>query len=314
MKEMKLPWQVIDLLAQTNDIYQLRLLEWAFVKAQGTLQHVDKNLKRINLQLVRDVAEIEIPLSFLTTDKAHASEHVKRAFELQNVNFLAAYEGRPIFIKAIAFPRIRRTPEGIFIRYYIHKSLWLALIDFSRGYRRLDIASLARLKRPLTCMIYFLIAKQTAPLIFNLDTFRNLLRLPDAYKKKSNLIARVLEPARGELTHTNTNFTYTFDTNTKGKTPQQITLTPTALAAERSEEIVKVADRLQIDITHEAAEYLEYKFAASQTDLKTIAPLLAHLTTPAAQVDELARIHTAALRAGARNPIAYLIATLQKKS
>lgn len=314
MKEIKLPWQVIDLFAQINDIYQFRLLEWAFVKAQGTLKLVDKNLQAFNIQLVRDVAEIDIPLSFITTDKAHASEHVKRAFQLQNVDFMARYEDRPILIKAIAFPRIRRTPDGIFIRYYIHKSLWLALIDFSHGYRRLDIASLAKIKRPTTVMIYFMVARQTAPIVFNIATFRNLLRLTDAYKKKSNLIARVLEPAREELQHANTNFTYQFDTNTKGKTPQQITLTPTAQAAERSEEVEKIADRLQIDITHEAAEYLEYKFGATQTDLKIIAPHLAHLTTPAAQVEELARIHTAALRAGARNSIAYLIATLKKKS
>lgn len=314
MKEIKLPWQVLDLLAQTNDIYQLRLLEWVFVKAQGTLRQVDKNLQRINIQLIRDVCEIEIPISFLTTDRAHAAEHVKRAFALQNVDFMAAYEGRPIIIKAIAFPRLLRKENGIFIRYYIHKSLWLALIDFSHGYRRLNIAALANLKRPTTVLLYFLISSQRNDLTFNLDTFRNMLRLSDAYTKKSNLIARVLEPARAELRNAQTNFTYSFDSNRKGKTPTQITLTPTAQAAERSEEIEQLADRLQIDITHEAAEYLEHKFQATPADLKAIAPHLAHLTTPAAQVDELARIHTTALRNGARNPIAYLIAALKGQS
>lgn len=314
MKEIKLPWQVFDLLAQTNDIYQLRLLQWAFVKAQNTLQHVDKNLQRINLQLVRDVCEIEIPLSFLTVDQAHAADHIRRAFELQNVDFLATYEGRPIQIKAIAFPRLVRKSEGMFIRYYIHKSLWLALIDFSHGYRRLNISVLSKIRRPTTILLYFLISSQNQDITLKLDTFRNMLRLPKAYTKKSNLIARVLEPARNELATAQTTFAYKFDSNTKGKTPNTITLQPIPQQPERSEGAEQLADRLQINMHTEVAEYLRDKFNATDTDLKVIAPHLDNTQTPYTQIDTIAQIHTNALRHGARNPIAYLIASLKRQS
>lgn len=314
MKEIKLPWQVFDLLAQTNDIYQLRLLQWAFVKAQNTLQHVDKNLQRINLQLVRDVCEIEIPLSFLTIDQAHAADHIRRAFELQNVDFLATYEGRPIQIKAIAFPRLVRKSEGMFIRYYIHKSLWLALIDFSHGYRRLNISVLSKIRRPTTILLYFLISSQNQDITLKLDTFRNMLRLPKAYTKKSNLIARVLEPARDELATAQTTFTYKFDSNTKGKTPNTITLQPIPQQPERSEGAEQLADRLQINMQSEVADYIRDKFNATDADLRTIAPHLDTTQTPFAQIDTIAQIHTNALRNGARNPIAYLIASLKRQS
>ena len=314
MKEIKLPWQVFDLLAQTNDIYQLRLLQWAFVKAQNTLQHVDKNLARINLQLVRDVAEIEIPLSFLTTDQAHAADHIRRAFELQNVDFLATYEGRPIQIKAIAFPRLLRKSEGMAVRYYIHKSLWFALIDFSHGYRRLNIGVLSKIRRPTTILLYFLISSQTNEITFKLETFRNMLRLPNAYTKKSNLIARVLEPARAELATAQTNLAYKFDSNTKGRTPNTITLQPIPQQPERSEGAEQLADRLQINMHSEVADYLRNKFNATDADLRTIAPHLDNTQTPFAQIDTIAQIHTNALRNGARNPIAYLIAALKRQS
>lgn len=314
MKEIKLPWQVFDLLAQTNDIYQLRLLQWAFVRAQGTLNHVDKNLQRINLQLVRDVAEIEIPLAFLTTDLAHAAEHIRRAFELQNVDYLATYEGRPIQIKAIAFPRLVRKPEGMHIRYYIHKSLWLALIDFSHGYRRLNIGVLSKLRKPTTVLLYFLISSQTRDYTLKLDTFRNMLRLSPAYSKKGNLIARVLEPARRELANAQTTFTYTFDSNTKGRTPSSITLHPIPQQPERSEGAEQLAERLQINMHNEVADYLREKFNATDADLRTIAPHLDNTQTPYAQIDLIAQIHTNALRNGARNPIAYLIASLKRQS
>ena len=314
MKEIKLPWQVFDLLAQTNDIYQLRLLQWAFVKAQSTLQHVDKNLQRINLQLVRDVAEIEIPLSFLTTDQAHAADHIRRAFELQNVDFLATYEGRPIQIKAIAFPRLVRKSEGMAVRYYIHKSLWLALIDFSHGYRRLNISVLSKIRRPNTILLYFLISSQSQEITLKLDTFRNMLRLSNAYTKKSNLIARVLEPARDELATAQTTFAYKFDSNTKGKTPNTITLQPIPQQPERSEGAEQLADRLQINMHTEVADYLRNKFNATDADLRTIAPHLDTTQTPFAQIDTIAQIHTNALRHGARNPIAYLIASLKRQS
>lgn len=314
MKEIKLPWQVFDLLAQTNDIYQLRLLQWAGVKAQSTLQGFDKNLQRINLQLVRDVCELEIPLSFLTTDQAHAADHIRRAFELQNADFLATYEGRPIQIKAIAFPRLVRKSEGMFIRYYIHKSLWLALIDFSHGYRRLNITVLSKIRRPTTILLYFLISSQKQDITLKLDTFRNMLRLPNAYTKKSNLIARVLEPARDELANAQTTFVYKFDSNTKGKTPTTITLQPITQAPERSEEAERLADRLQINMPGEVADYIRGKFNATDADLKTIAPHLDNTQTPYAQIDTIAQIHTNALRTGARNPIAYLIASLKRQS
>lgn len=314
MKEIKLPWQVFDLLAQTNDIYQLRLLQWAFVKAQSTLQHVDKNLQRINLQLVRDVCEIEIPLSFLTIDQAHAADHIRRAFELQNVDFLASYEGRPIQIKAIAFPRLVRKSEGMAVRYYIHKSLWLALIDFSHGYRRLNISVLSKIRRPTTILLYFLISSQNQDITLKLDTFRNMLRLPNAYTKKSNLIARVLEPARDELATAQTTFAYKFDSNTKGKTPNTITLQPIPQQPERSEGAEQLADRLQINMQSEVAEYLRDKFNATDADLRTIAPHLDTTQTPFAQIDTIAQIHTNALRHGARNRIAYLIASLKRQS
>lgn len=314
MKEIKLPWQVFDLLAQTNDIYQLRLLQWAFVKAQSTLSHVDNNLQRINLQLVRDVCEIEIPLSFLTVDQAHAADHIRRAFELQNVDFLATYEGRPIQIKAIAFPRLVRKSEGMFIRYYIHKSLWLALIDFSHGYRRLNISVLSKIRRPTTILLYFLISSQNQDITLKLDTFRNMLRLPNAYTKKSNLIARVLEPARAELATAQTTFAYKFDSNTKGKTPNTITLQPIPQQPERSEGAEQLADRLQINMHTEVADYLRTKFNATDADLRTIAPHLDNTQTPFAQIDTIARIHTNALRHGARNRIAYLIAALKRQS
>lgn len=314
MKEIKLPWQVFDLLAQTNDIYQLRLLQWAFVKAQNTLQHVDKNLQRINLQLVRDVCEIEIPLSFLTIDQAHAADHIRRAFELQNVDFLATYEGRPIQIKAIAFPRLVRKSEGMFIRYYIHKSLWLALIDFSHGYRRLNITVLSKIRRPTTILLYFLISSQNQDITLKLDTFRNMLRLPNAYTKKSNLIARVLEPARDELATAQTTFAYKFDSNTKGKTPNTITLQPIPQQPERSEGAEQLSDRLQINMHTEVADYIRDKFNATDADLRTIAPHLNTKLTPFAQIDLIAQIHTIALRNGVTNPIAYLIAALKRQS
>ena len=314
MKEIKLPWQVFDLLAQTNDIYQLRLLQWAFVKAQSTLSHVDNNLQRINLQLIRDVCEIEIPITFITIDLAHAADHIRRAFELQNVDFLASYEGRPIQIKAIAFPRLVRKSEGMAARYYIHKSLWLALIDLSRGYRRLNVGVLSRIRRPTTILLYFLISSQTKEITFKLDTFRNMLRLPKAYTKKSNLIARVLEPARDELATAQTTFAYKFDSNTKGKTPNTITLQPIPQQPERSEGAEKLADRLQINMHTEVADYIRDKFNATDADLRTIAPHLDTTQTPFAQIDTIAQIHTNALRNGARNPIAYLVASLKRQS
>lgn len=313
MKEIKVAYSALRLIAQVTDIYQLRLLGWAFVKAQATVQKIDRNLDKINLQHIRDIHAIELPVSLITTDTSHARAHITRACELQDKTFQAYYDSREITIKAIAFPRLVKRADGWKLQYYIHDSLWLALIDLSHGWRKIDITSMTKIHRTTTMALYFLISKQPHDITLTLDTFRDMLQLSPAYMKKSNLIARILEPAREELKDCATTFAYTFDTNTRGARSQTITLHPITQACERSEQAEQLAQRLQIDLPPETADYLTTKYGATDRDLRLLAPHLTRWASPYDQVAHLAEIHTAALRAGVRNPIAYLTAALQRQ-
>lgn len=313
METIKVSYNVGKLLAQVDDIYQLRMLTWLLVKAQQSTGKIDKNLKDINLQFALEIGQIEIPLSLITTDKTHARAHVRRAFELQDKVFFADMKGAPVEIRAIAFPITAKVDGQWRIRYYIHRSLWLALLDFSKGWRKLNIASLLKIHRPTTMVLYFLISRQTSPQTYNSATLRNMLHLGPGYEKRSNFIARVLKPAQQELAQCDTTFDFTFSTISRTNHDDQITLTPRALTPERSEEVSQAADNMQHDLPAEVADYLTDKFAATPRDLATLTPLLSHHRTPYEAIDHIARIHTAALRAGASNCMGYLIAALQGK-
>ena len=314
METIKVSYNVGKLLAQVYDIYQLRMLTWILVKAQQSTGKVDKNLKDINLQFALDIGQIELPVSLITTDTSHARAHVRRAFELQDKVFYADCKGAPVEIRAIAFPTTAKVQGQWRIRYYIHRSLWLALLDFSKGWRKLNIASLLKIHRPTTMVLYFLISRQSSPQTYITATLRNMLHLGPGYEKRANLIARVLKPAQQELAKCDTSFDFTFSTISRTNHDDYITLTPIALTPERSEEVSQAADNMQHDLPAEVADYLTDKFAATPRDLSTLTPLLSHHRTPYEAIDHIARIHTAALRAGTSNRMGYLIAALRGKS
>lgn len=314
METVKVSYNAGKLLAQVDDIYQMRVLSWIFVKAQQATGKADKNLKEINLQFALEVGQLEIPLSLITTDSSHARAHVRRAFLLQDKIFSADYKGIPTEVRAIAFPSLVKIAGKWFIRLYIHRSLWLELLDFTKGWRKLNIVSLLKIRRPTTMVLYFLIARQTSPQIYNTATLRNMLHLGKGYEKRSNLIARVLKPAQQELAHCDTTFDYTFTTISRTNHDDFITITPITLTPERSEEVSQAADNMQHDLPAEVADYLADKFNATPRDLATLTPLLARHRSPYQAIDQIARIRTAALRARASNPMGYLIAALRGKS
>lgn len=314
METIKVSYNVGKLLAQVDDIYQLRMITWLLCKAQQSTCKVDKNLKEINLQFSLEIGQIEVPLSLITTDTSHARAHVRRAFQLQDKVFYADFKGAPVEIRAIAFPSTAKVNGKWCIRYYIHRSLWLALLDFSKGWRKLDIVSLLKIRRPTTMVLYFLISRQSSPQIYNSATLRNILHLGPGYEKRSNFIARVLRPAQEELALCDTTFDFTFSTLSRTSHDDYITLTPRALTPERSEEVSQAADNLQHDLPAEVADYLNEKFNATPHDLAILTPLLSHHRTPYEAIDHIARIHTAALRARASNKMGYLITALQGKS
>lgn len=314
MDTIKVSYNTGKLLAQVDDIYQMRVLSWIFVKVQQATSKADKNLKEINLQFALDVGQVEIPLSLITTDTSHARAHVRRAFLLQDKIFSVDNNGIPAEIRTIAFPSLVKVAGKWLIRFYIHRSLWLELLDFTKGWRKLNIVSLLKIRRPTTMVLYFLIARQTSPQRYNTATLRNMLHLGKGYEKRSNLIARVLKPAQQELAHCDTTFDYTFTTISRTNHDDFITITPIALTPERSEDVSNAADNMQHDLPAEVAGYLVEKFNATPHDLAILTPLLAHHRTPYEAVDHIARIRTAALKARANNPMGYLITALRGKS
>ena len=314
MDKIKVTYGVFDLLAQIEDIYQMRILYWVLVKAQQSIGQCDMKLGSLNLSHALDIAEIDLPANFITTDKAHFREHIRRSFDLQNIDFITQYEGSAVQIKAIAFPRLYKRDKQWRIRYYVHKSLWLALLDFSRGWRNLNLTTLQTIKRPTTALIYFLIANQTAAKIYNLAQFRNYLRLTESYNKKSNFINRVLKPAQEELQTSDTNFSWRFQNAKRGTDDEQIIIEPHKQAAERSEAHTKAADEMQHDLPSEVRDYLEYNCGATPKDICQLAKLIKPSEHASDTIDKLARIKTAAHRAGAHNIIAYIVRALQGQS
>lgn len=91
----------------------------------------------------------------------------------------------------------------------IAPEIWTAILDFSAGFRRFEMAKVLQLRSAYSMRLYQLLSGQETPIEYSIDKLKNMLGLNDKYKDKPlNFISRVILPAKAELDEL---APYTFD-------------------------------------------------------------------------------------------------------
>ncbi len=73
-----------------------------------------------------------------------------------------------------------------------------AILDFTHGYRDIEMKAMMRLRSPNSMRMYELIAKQGENLIYSIDKLKELFGAK-SYKTTQNFINRIIEPSKKEL-------------------------------------------------------------------------------------------------------------------
>ena len=94
-------------------------------------------------------------------------------------------------------------------KFHIYKPVWECILDFSKGYRKYELATAMSFKSVYSMRMYELMSGQTAPLYQSFEELKERFKLKGKYKIVSMFIERCLEPARKELDESSPySFTY----------------------------------------------------------------------------------------------------------
>lgn len=311
-----IPFALIKSLAKIENIFEMRLFGWVLAKAQASLKLANPNLRDINLQYAFNLVRVTIPARYLLADGDRNYKNIAKAFTLANKTIAYEKDGSVYHLNIIAMPSLLKAQDGrLSVSFVIHNEIWHAILNnFRQGYRLFDLATFLRLKSNYSVILYLLISNQKTCCTFSLDHFRKMLGADSrAYERTSNFIARVIEPARKELNEAAPwTFDYELERGGRGGGYNAIELRPRANRPAEPSELSEAIARERLRLDERVSDYLQTKFAMEPREIERLEARLLELGDWSQQIDRLAYIFDASRRHQARNPRAYLYASLRE--
>lgn len=321
MKKSIVPYICIQALGCIDNIYEMRLFGLVIAKAQCVQKRYNKNLDSINLQHAMNMVRVTMPARYLLQEGDNNYRNVHKAFTLAQKTFDWEYEGHVFKLNMIAFPEYHKTDRGAFITFVIHNRMWLALLDFSKGHRLIELPIYMRLRSTYSVIFYLLTVNQEKPLTFAIDTLKKYTGCDTkkAYQRNNNFIAKVIEPARAELDRlAPTTFEYALQRQGRGGPYAIVKLIPTPSKHFTPPEIDtardEALDRQRVRLTTPVTDYLADNFGMDTRTMERNEEAIARIGTEPQQLDFLSDIKAHCLRQNVRNKAGYLVRSLQNRT
>lgn len=306
------PYILIRSIAMLDNVYECRLLGWVMAKAQSLAKNFDRNLAEINVQRSDiNLIRLTLPARYLLPPNDHQYKNIDKAARLATKTIPYEHDGIIYNINIIAFPQIITKGREKFFSCVIHNVMWYALLDYSRGYRTINLEALIGLSTPAAMTMYILVSQQTNSINYSVDSLRNLLgATSDGYKRVNNFIARKIEPARREL-NASAPYTYEYTCNKRGKQISSITITPKPNAnyqAPNAERLRQILRKQRLSLDDDVITYMMRKFALTLEDVEHLEPILVATQgyNKERHLECLARIFEYTVGRNIKQPAAYL--------
>ena len=182
------------------NVYEKRVLYNLVKLAQSQLEGVrlSDNLFRIDHSL-KGFVLIELPISYFLTD-SEDKNHVRIKEALKSLHQKTfTYKDEEVWecFSIIANPKIQLRSSKV--SFIVNSKVWDVLLDFSRGFARYDINVAFTLESAYSMRFYEMLASQTEPITYSIDTLRKIFNLEDKYALTKDFIKYVVEAAKGEL-------------------------------------------------------------------------------------------------------------------
>lgn len=315
-----IPYTLIRSLSACDNIYELRLFGWIIAKAMSVLKLYQADLRDINIQRAISSARITIPARYLLQAGATNHTHITKAFGLARKTVHYEKDGIIAELNVIANPRLYKENGQLKLSLIIDEIMWHGLLEFSKGYRIVNLSAFMRLSSSYAVIMYILITQQTAPITLGFDYLRTLLGATSkAYDRSFNFEHKILKSAQKQL---DAAAPYSFDyephRSGRGGRPHAYTIKPRKTDYKPDQEIKQQEEQrdnklreLRCRLPESVCDYLTYNFNATPRDLESVERYLADRPEDTI-LDKLAVVKESAIRRGdTRNMMAYLIASLK---
>lgn len=311
------PYLIVQSMCKIDNIFEMRLLAWVLAKAQAVIKLYNKDLSEINLAHALNLVRVTLPARYLLADGDNNYRNIKKAFALAEKT-IPFQQGKTIYhLNIIAMPELKKDGHNTTITFVIHNLFWHAALEFTKGYRLVNLPTMLRLKSTYSVILYMLISEHKQPLTYALPTLRELLRAnSQSYDRSFNFAHKVLDAAKKELDAVAPwSFTYQLAAQGRGRAITHVSITPHrndgfTMPAPTEREQDLFCQRLRID--DRVTAYMREAFDMTAKDIEKCEGYICQLGTWQQQIDHLTRIRQYVNTRNVRNVAAYVTASVQR--
>lgn len=293
-------------------VYEKRIIYRIIENLQYIIDGKQLNQKyKIDETLFGDY-KFQMPISaFLKEGDTSNYKEVKKAF-LSLRNKVIEYEDenswRPIGI--VEKPKIDKYDSVI--TFELDRLIYSALLDFSKGYRKLELKIAMQFESIYAMRFYELMSGQKTPICYSIDQLKDMFQLRHKYERVNDLRKYVLDIAKRELDKCSP-YTFSYEMNKTGRKFTSVTFYPKYQPQFRDDDLEKRELQKQVslswDLPKNIVDYLKHNFEFTTDGIKNNIDLfkLAH-----EQIDIIGFL--AAIKGkirASKNPQGYIIGALK---
>lgn len=296
------------------NVYEKRVLYCLVEMAQCEVEGLQfpKDCRKIDHDLFGFV-NVSIPCSrILRSEEDKNHKRVKDAL-LALTKKVIEYEDDKqwIALNIIAFPKIKKYEDTF--SFTIHPMIWDCILNFSKGYRKIELATVKDFISEYSMRFYELMSGQERPLTYLIDDLKTMFKLDNKYKNVNDFLKKVIETAKKELDEKSP-YSFEYKINKQGKKFHSITFYPT-FKPEHRDEVLEARElqkqvSLQWDLTRETVKYLKEVYLFDEKEIKQHIELFKEANNKFDLLIFLAEKRRYAETA--KNPKGYIISCIKK--
>ena len=257
------------------------------------------------------MTRVTLPARLLLNPDDKNYSNVIKSFGLSTKKIEMTKDNRTAHLNIIAFPELVKDGRRSFITFVLHKDVWHAMLDFSKGHRTFSIPTYIRLTSKYAVILYLLVSNQTTPKSYTIGYLRHLLGVQNmrSYERGANFVARILDPAREELM-SKAPYYFDYSCNKTGSSQKitEIIIIPqtNTIEFETDEEVRRTAAELRLRCDDDVRIYIQERFGMQPQSLDRLERLLLRVGDKDKIMTVLQRINEQVLQRRVRNKSAYL--------
>ena len=180
--------------------------------------------------------ELEFPISYFVSEGQTNYNRVKDALRALNEKKFEYEDDKEwSIIRIIEIPYIERREK---VKFTLNSKIVDCFLNFTKGYRKFELETSLMFASVYSMRFYELLSGQKSPLIYTIETLKEMFQIADKYKETKDFIKRVIEPAKKELDEKSP-FSFEYKVIKQGRQFHSIQFTPIAIAKNRNIELEK---------------------------------------------------------------------------